>query len=397
MVLFLGITPTTSFAQKKSSKTSLQKKKDKLNKDIKYTSTLLDKTKKSQQDKERKLQIINNQIKLRQELIETISVELNHIVGEISILEEQINLKSQEVEKLKQDYAKMLRFAQKNQSNLNAIVYVLGANDFYQSYRRLKHLKQYTDYRKQQAVLIYETQEQLQQKVETLAIQRSEKEVLLATQTKQSQQLTSDKSNQVSTINELKQEEGRLKRKLQAQKKEKQKIQKQLEDLIRAEITKSKSKNNGKFKLSPEAKILSDKFAQNKGKLPWPVEKGVITGRFGKQAHAVLKNITIENNGIDITTNKEAPVRAIFKGEVNSVLVIPGAGKVVVINHGAYRTIYTNLKDVLVKKGDLVDLKEYIGTSISKDGSDKSDAHLEIWRIGQNGVEKLNPLPWLAQ
>ncbi len=385
-----------AFAQK-GSKSSLQKKKDKLNKEIKYTNSLLEKTKRNQQDKEKKLLIINNQIKLREELVATISEELNNIVANIQGLEKQINQKSEEVDKLKEDYAKMVRFAQRNQGNLNAIVYVLGANDFYQSYRRLKHLKQYTDYRKQQAVLIYEAQEQLKLQVEELAIQRSEKELLLSDQVKQKEKLASDKTSQVATIQELKQEESRLKRKLEKQKKEKDKIQKQLEDLIRAEIRKSKSKNNGKFKLSPEEKIISDKFAQNKGKLPWPVEQGVITGRFGKQAHPVLKNITIENNGIDITTNKEAAVRAIFKGEVNSVLVIPGAGKVVVINHGAYRTIYTNLKDVLVKKGDLVELKEYIGTSISKEGSDKSEAHLEIWRIGQNGVEKLNPLPWLAQ
>ncbi len=145
--------------------------------------------------------------------------------------------------------------------------------------------------------------------------------------------------------------------------------------------------------LTPEAKELNTDFEKNKGKLPWPVEKGVITSRFGKQAHPVLKGIVIENNGIDITTEKNASVRALFRGEVSSVIVIPGAGKAVIVSHGAYRTVYSNLRETSVSKGQKVETKGTVGTVLTDDNG--SVAHVEIWKITAEGLVKVDPGPWL--
>ena len=134
-------------------------------------------------------------------------------------------------------------------------------------------------------------------------------------------------------------------------------------------------------------------FEKNKGKLPWPVEKGVITSRFGKQPHPVLKGIVIENNGIDITTEKNSSVRALFRGEVSSVIVIPGAGKAVILSHGVYRTVYSNLRDVSVTKGQKVDTKATVGTVLTDDNG--SVAHVELWKITAEGLVKVDPAPWL--
>ncbi len=153
----------------------------------------------------------------------------------------------------------------------------------------------------------------------------------------------------------------------------------------------------GKLELSltPEARELNADFEKNRGKLPWPVEKGVITSRFGKQPHPVLPGITIENNGVDITTEKGAGVRAVFRGEVASVIVIPGAGKAVILSHGAYRTVYSNMREVSVAKGQKVDTRQVVGTVLTDDSG--SIAHIEVWKITSEGLVKVDPGPWLVR
>ena len=163
--------------------------------------------------------------------------------------------------------------------------------------------------------------------------------------------------------------------------------------IIEEEVKRNRGANKGTFTLTPEARELSADFEKNKGKLPWPVERGVITSGFGKQPHPVLPGIIIENNGIDITTEKGASVRALFRGEVSSVIVIPGAGKAVVVSHGAYRTVYSNLREASVAKGDKVETKQPIGTVMTEDNS--STAHIELWKITSDGVIKVDPAVWL--
>ena len=170
-------------------------------------------------------------------------------------------------------------------------------------------------------------------------------------------------------------------------------IRKAIEAELKPKAGTTGSKSKLDVTLTPEAKELNADFEKNKGKLPWPVEKGVITSPFGRQPHPVLAGIVIENNGIDITTEKGAGVRALFRGEVSSVIVIPGAGKAVIVSHGAYRSVYSNLRDVNVAKGQKVETKQALGTVLTDD--DGSKAHLELWKITADGLVKVDPAQWL--
>lgn len=196
-------------------------------------------------------------------------------------------------------------------------------------------------------------------------------------------------------LDKLKGEESRLHKQREQQEEERKKINAAIQRIIEEELRAEKDKNNGVFKLTPAGKIVSENFEKNKGTLPWPVTHGIITQTFGQQAHATLPGITIDNKGIDITTDKEAEVRSIFNGEVTSVFTIPGAGQNVIVTHGAYKSVYTNLKQVTVKKGDQVAAKETIGVVLSE-GS-KSIAHLEIWKVSSAGGTPLNPSYWISK
>jgi septal ring factor EnvC (AmiA/AmiB activator) len=231
-----------------------------------------------------------------------------------------------------------------------------------------------------------------------LRAQREEKNRLVEQQQAERQKLSSDRSGQQSALSSLKKEEGRLRETQKKQERQRKDIdaaiRKAIEDALKPKAGTTAAKT-GKLDitLTPEAKELNADFEKNKGKLPWPVEKGVITSKFGKQNHPVLPGIIIENNGVDITTEKGASVRAVFRGEVSSVIVIPGAGKAVILSHGAYRSVYSNLRDVSVTKGQKVETKQAVGTVITDE--DGSKAHLEIWKITAEGLVKVDPGPWL--
>jgi len=190
--------------------------------------------------------------------------------------------------------------------------------------------------------------------------------------------------------------DSQLKAQLQKQQNKQKQIARAIRRAIEAEIAAEAKKNKSKgFVSTPETSALSKTFAANKGKLPWPVFKGEITGRYGKQQHDVVSTAYVENNGIDITTDKGANVRAVFGGKVSSVFVIPGAGKVVMVSHGSYRTVYSNLEEVYVKKGDTISIKQKIGKLLPASSGNVSEAHFEIWYITSSGMKSQNPSLWI--
>lgn len=378
------------------NKAELEKKRDELIEQIKYTNSLIQATRTSQKLTQNQVKILAEQINLREELIQTINSELNELNEKLNENLAAITLLESELADLKKEYAKMIQFAYQNRSAYDKLMFVFASGDFNQAYKRLKYLQQYSSYRKRQAEAIEEKRALLEQKNEELALRKKEKERLLLDQTREKNKLGLDKSEQNSALNKLKQEERQLKRKLKQQEKDKEKLNKEIQRIILAEIEAEKKKNKGVFALSPEAKALSEKFELNKGKLPWPVSKGVITGKFGKQRHPVLKQVTIENNGIDITTSPGAEVVSVFNGEVISIFTISGAGQSVMVNHGAYRVVYTNLQEVYVKKGSRIQVQQPIGKLLT-DSDKKTEAHIEIWKISNAGVTKENPQLWLLK
>lgn len=381
-----------SFAQ---SKAELQRQRDELNKKIAFTRQLIDETKKGQESTFGQLRILQEQIRYRQQLQKTYEKEVAKISSDIATSERSIRELESKIEAMKKEYAAMVFQAYKGRRSHDELMYIFAADNFNQAFKRFKIMQEYADYRKRQADEIRDTQEKLQERIVELAADLSAKEALIAEKAKEAEELSKDKAESERVLAELKQEEQKLRKQQEQQEAERQRINAAIRKIIEEELAAEKKKNDGRFELTPEGKIVSQKFEQNKGSLPWPVLRGVITGRFGKQPHETLPGIVIENNGVDITTEAGATVAAIFGGTVTSIFSIPGAGQNVIITHGAYKSVYTHLSDLSVSKGDQVDAGEMLGRIIATGG--KHVCHLEIWKMSADGGSPQNPEFWLTK
>lgn len=390
-LLFVIIWSGTSFAQ---SKDELQKKRDDINKQIRYTEQLIEEAKKSRKSTENELLVLDQQIKLRKKLINNFAAEIRSIEDEIESRQEEITALEGELGKLKEEYAKMIYEAYKNRSAYDKLMFIFASSDFNQAYKRMKIIQQYASARKTQAEVISDTQVELKSAIDALQSSKDEKEKVAEEKSSEFSKLASAKETRRSTLSSLQQEEQKLRKQRDQQEKERQKLNAAIQRIIEEELRASRAKNNGKFELTPEGAIVSSNFEKNKGKLPWPVVRGVVTTQFGKQAHPFLPGITIENKGIDISTDANANVLAVFNGTVSKVFSITGAGMNIIVNHGAYRTVYANLKEVNVKAGDTVDAGQVLGKALSD--QEKTEAHLEIWQISDAGGNALNPISWLV-
>ncbi len=386
------------------SKKELEKKRDALDKQIRTTTALIEQARKEQRVTQEQLRLLESQIEARAALIRTMDGELRRVDQRIAEDEELIASLREDLKTLRAEYARMLQFAYRNRSAYDRLSYLFAAESFQQAYKRSRYLNQIAEQRKRQVALINETRSTIDARIAGLKEQRQEKNKLLGEQVNEKRKLDTDRSGQQTALNGLKKEEGRLRETQRKQEKQRRDleaaIRKAIADAVKPKAGSSGSSNStgGKpakldITLTPEARELNTDFEKNKGKLPWPVEKGVITSRFGKQPHPVLKGITIDNNGIDITTEKGAVVRAMFRGEVSSVIVLPGAGKAVIVSHGVYRTVYSNLAAVNVSKGQKVDTKQPLGTVLT--GDEGSIAHVEVWKITADGLVNVDPSGWI--
>ena len=356
------------------------------------------------------LKVLETQIKSKEQLLITLNIEISLVNKQISkterailnteksILEEEQNLAD-----LKEEYAKMIYAAYKQKGSRNNLMFIVSSEDFNQAYKRILYLKQYSTFRKNQAQKIIESQEELLQNKERLAQQKDR----LIEESATKVYLVSSKKEELESVNSTKNEKQELVKKLskserlfRKQLQDKQKKAKELDDRIRKiieeEIRKAreKAKKNNKddsFALTPEALALSSEFANNKGKLPWPLEKGVIISRYGKQKHAVFAGVETFNNGVDIATDQNSTVQVIFDGTVSRIFFIKGEGKAVLINHGEYFSVYSGLKEVSVKTGDKLLSKEKIGVVFTQEQENKTELHFEIWK----GYDKHDPSNWL--
>jgi murein hydrolase activator len=380
------------------SRKDLEKKREALDKQIRTTTALIDQARREQKVTQAQLQLLEQQIAAREQLIRTMSSELKRVDQRINEDEDMVASLQRDMEQLKEEYGNMLQFAYRNRSAYDRMSYLFAATSFQQAYKRSRYLNQIGEQRQRQAALIAETQETIAERLASLKEQREEKNRLVGQQLAEKQKLSSDRSGQQSALNSLKKEEGKLKETQRKQENQRRDLDNAIRKAIEAELkpkagTAAAASGKLDISLTPEARELNTDFEKNRGKLPWPVEKGVITGRFGKGPHPVLPGIIIENNGIDIATEKGSSVRAVFRGEVTSVIVLQGAGKAVIISHGAYRTVYSNLREVSVTKGQKVDTKQVVGTVITDE--DGSKAHIEIWKVTADGLVKVDPAQWL--
>ena len=401
------------------NKKDLEKKKAQLQKEINATNQLLNETKKNKKLSLNQLVTLNQKIEIREELITTIAYEVNEINSSINLTNTSINNLKKEIEKLKAEYEKMIYYAYKNQSAYTKLMFIFSAKDFNQAYNRMKYFEQYSEYRKKQALIIQKTQNNLAEKVKELEAKKSELNALLGEKEEEKKTITIEKSEKEDVLIQLQEKEGQLKADLKKKQEDANKLQKEIKRIIEEEIKRAREeavlaaknakaknppnpknnttkenpkevKNENVLTLTPEAQKLSDNFELNKGKLPWPVAEGVIIEYFGEHDHPVLKGIKVKNDGIDISTKVGSAVRAVFDGEVTGVISIPGAGKAIIVRHGEYLSVYSNLSETNVKKGDKIKTKQNIGTALT-DEDNKTSMELQIWK----GSILLNPIGWI--
>lgn len=392
-LLFLMVA-VFAYSQDKG-KEDLQKERDRISQEISLTNKLIEENRNNRNKVEGSLSLINKKINLREDLITSLNGEIAMYNRRIDKNRDAIDTLETNLASLKENYAEMIRFAQRNNRNEDRLMYIFASEDFVQAVRRIHYLQQYTQFRHKQAEEIVQSQKELNDLNQKLLGIIKEKDQLKNKEESVKKDLTGDLSDQKKAVSGLQQEEKTLLKKLRKQEKQREDLNKEIQRIIEAEIRASKKDNSGVFSLTPEAAALSANFEKNKGKLPWPVERGVITSSFGKHAHPILAGITVYNNGVDIATNSNATVRAVFQGTVSAVFSIPGAGQNVIINHGGYRSVYSNLKEVFVSKGQKIDVKQSIGTVLTDEGSGKTESHLEIWKVDQSGTSKQDPALWI--
>ena len=380
------------------SVSELKKRKENALKQLEVTNNLIAETSKSKTLSINQLNILNAQIKEQQKLINTLNSEVNSINKQLSKLRGEANSLQKQLDDLKAEYAKLMYHSYFKKNKYENLLFILSANDLSQSYRRWRYLKQYAQYCEKKGVEIKDTKTALDGKLKEVEEKRLERLAALKTKQNEQSKLNQQKKKQNNLISQLKKKEKNLKAELKKQQQIANKLNKQIEDKIAAETKKASSgsgkKQGATYALTKEEKLVSGNFEKNKGRLPWPVDKGIVVGSFGVQPHAVLKYVSVDNKGIYIQSPKGTKARAVFDGEVTQVFSIPGSNNAVIIKHGAYRTVYANLTKVYVKAGDKVKPKQEIGIIYTDTESDnKTELYFQVWK------DKLlqNPELWLSR
>ncbi|MCK5730106.1 MAG: peptidoglycan DD-metalloendopeptidase family protein [Draconibacterium sp.] len=380
-----------SFGQ---SITDLQKKKQDAANEIKYTSRLLKEVQKNEQSSLSRLQLLNNKINQRNTIIFSINGEIDVYQEFIDNNSMVIELLNTDIKQIKKEYAELIRSAYRNRNAYDNVLFLLSAENVNQAHRRFLYLKRYTSYRENQAEIIFAIQLVLNKKIVTLEEQKVTKQKLITETQEENKQLSKEKTLQNREYKNLHNEQQNLRQKLKQQQRVEQQLEREIQHIIEEEARKSRESGGSGFALTPEQKLIGNNFAQNKKRLPWPVERGIIIEHFGIHQHPVLTNVKIKNNGINIATEIGSKVRAIFNGEVSRVFGISGGNTAVIIRHGTYLSVYSNLREVVVKKGEKISTKQSIGTVyFDKDDISKSILKFQIWHENQ----KLDPEDWIVR
>lgn len=373
----------------------LKKQKEQNAKDIAYTQKLLQSTQKKKKSSLGLLSVLNRKIKLQENLILNIQHELDFTDSKIGNTNKEISNLEKKYDKLKVQYEKLILYAHRQKNSRDKLMFLFASKDFNQAYMRYKYLQQFSEFTRKSGEELVEIKVDLDLKLDRLKLAKKEKQVLLALNTKASTGLTTQRKQQSSVLSQLKKKEKTLRKNLTTQRNNDRKLEKKIRKIIadQARLAKKKKNTSGAYGLTPEEKVLGANFGQNKGKLPWPTSTGFISQKFGQHAHPVLKHVRVNNDGIDITTKPKSICRSIFKGEVTHILSMPGLNMVVIIKHGDYMTVYSNLAKVTVKKGDLLSAKEEIGLVYTDEKENQTVLKFQMWK----STSKLNPSTWLLK
>jgi murein hydrolase activator len=414
-----------SFAQ--TSSEALKKEQKKIEIKIQNTKSLLKKVKTNSEASLNELRLMDNQIRSREELVRIFDNQVR--VAEVKMIERknEIEKLNKRLADLKRQYKSMILYTYKHRNNIGKIMFILSANNYNDAIKRNKYLKKVAGLQKKQRALIEQHQQLIADEITKIDQEKQAKLLALEEKRKEREQIEKDKITKQQTYQQFKKEEQKLVSQLQQEERKKLELKGKIDAAIKAEIaenqrrqkeTAGKKKSTSKktkstsgsssssteekpereyvYEETTEGKVVAKNFEGNKGRLPWPVDNGTITERYGRNAHPTLEGVFTNNNGIDISCAKGTSVRSIFEGEVTSVFSITGAGKVVIIKHGNYRTVYSNLADVSVQTGSKVTTKQIIGHLLPSDGN-VSICHFEVHLVNNNGTQSLNPSLWVGR
>jgi len=393
LVLF---TTVSAFAQTSEQK-ALEEKRERLQSEIRDINRLLFAEKKEKGNVLDHMEALDKKITVRQQLIRVTNQQSNLLNRQINTNIRNIGKLKTELQEVKDEYAKMIQKSYQNKSKQNRLMFLLSSESFFQAFKRLQYMKQYTDYRKEQGAQILVKTEELSRLNADLNEERKVKEVLLAQNKKAKDQLFGEIQTQKALLGTIRKNESKYASAIETKKKEAIKIDQQIEKLIRNAIAASNkksgstTKNSSKFVLTPEATVIAKNFSSNKGKLIWPVEKGIKSQGFGVYADPVYPGIKHQSNGVIIATDEGSKARAIFEGEVIAILAVPGGNKGVQIKHGNFISTYYNLSELYVKKGDKVASKEELGIVYTNKNNGQTRLKFYLYQ----DTSRLNPEEWV--
>lgn len=386
-ILYICLLALVTLSLMGQSVKELEKQRKQTLQQLEQTGKMLKETKRNETATINKLNLLNKDIKTRRQLISNLNSEIGALDREMQTLTAEKTVLQQELDSLKADYVNLVRQTHYASMQNSPLLFLLSASDFQQFYRRLRYMQEFAQYRRQQVQQIEEKQEAIDRQNELLQTNRKNKQNVLQVQKREQDNLTRDERKQKQMLTELKKKEKTL---LAQQKKQQQKaneLNKQIDRLIQKDVKKTANT------LTKEEKLLAGGFEKNKGRLPWPTEKGFVSGQFGVQPHPTLSHVTVNNRGIYIQTTAGAIARAVYEGEVSAVFV-SGGQNVVILKHGNYRTVYSNLTTLYVKMGDKLQAKQKIGKIYTDPDNDNQT---EIFFQIRKDTDVLNPTLWLAQ
>lgn len=390
----LMLVPILGFAQDK--KATLEAQKKRLQQEIVQINALLKSSAKKRANVLTEVETVQLKMDRQDALIRLTNRQINRLNQEITLNLRNIEQLRTELTQLKKDYAEMVVAARKNQSTQNRLMFLLSSESFWQAYKRMAYMKQYAAYRKQQGEQIATKTKTLQQYTNDLVAQRKDKERLIRENRDAQKALDTVRTRQNSLVQQLKRKEKSYAAQIKKKQKQQEAIDKEINRLIREAIAASNKKAGTKttsFVLTPEAKALAASFAANKGRLPWPVEKGIVIQKFGTQRHPVVRTTTIKSNGVTLSVPARAEARSVFEGKVLNIVQFKGSNPIVLVQHGNYITSYKNLSKVYVKKGDKLSAKQAIGQIFTNKDTGKTALQFSLFK----NTTPQNPALWLYQ
>lgn len=382
-ILLLVLTANTAAAQ---SVKELERQRKQTLQQLENTGKMLNETKRNETATLNKLNLLNRDIQTRKQLIANLGNEITALDTEIVQLNRRKCELQEELEALRQDYADLVRQTHYADMQKSPLLFILSADNFNRMYRRIRYMQEFAAYRKTQVSLIEEKQQEIDRQNELLLQNKQNKQEVLQVRKREQDNLARDERKQKSMLNDLKKKEKTLLAQQKKQQKKADELNRKIDQMIQKEVKRTAST------LTKEEQLVAGGFEKNKGRLPWPTEKGYISGQFGVQPHPTLAHVTVNNRGVYIQTTAGAVARAVYEGEVSAVFVSDGQN-VVIVKHGNYRTVYSNLTTLYVKNGDKIAAKQKIGKIYT---DPENDNKTELFFQIRKNTDVLNPSLWLA-